>query len=84
MPSIFSLETELTLMFMNTQSEVKNLTSIHTEEFTVKQKKDLEKFKNKLEEYKIILESSFKSESVQHNKKDISNQDEWFEINCKK
>ena len=77
MPSVFSVETELTLMFMNKQSEVKNLTLTHTNEFLAKQKKDLDEFKNKLEEYKIILESSYKTEN-------ISNRDEWFEINCKK
>lgn len=84
MPSIFSLETELTLMFMNRQYEIKNLTPIHTDEFIAKQKKDLEDFKNKIDEYKLILESSFKTENILSNKKDISNQDEWFEINCKK
>jgi hypothetical protein len=82
MPSIFSLETELTLMYMKKQSEIKNLTS-KTDELIEKQKQDLEEFKNKLEEYKIIIESKAK-ENISYPKKENSKENEWFEINCKK
>jgi hypothetical protein len=75
MPSIFSLETELLLMFINKQTEIKNLTNNIDNDFLLKQKEELDIFKNKLDEYKIILES---------NKKEICKQDQWFEINCKK
>lgn len=75
MPSIFSLEIELTLMFINKQHEINNLTIIKSTEFVEKQKQDLEQFKSKLEEYKNLLES---------NKKETSEQDKWLEINYKK
>jgi DNA repair ATPase RecN len=57
MPSIFSLETELTIMFINKQHEIKKLTNNQTTEFIEKQKQDLEQFKAKLEEYKILKEN---------------------------
>ena len=83
MPSTFALETELTLMFMKKQTDIKNLTSNITSEFIEKQKEEFQDFKNKLEEYKIIIESKIK-ENLVHLKKENIEENEWFEINCKK
>lgn len=83
MPSIFALETELTLMFMKKQTEIKNLTSNMTKEFIEKQKEEFQNFKNKLEEYRFIIESKTK-ENIVHPKKENIEENEWFEINCKK
>ena len=83
MPSIFGLETELTLMFMNKQNEIKRLAPNMTNELIEKQKQDLVEFKNKLDEYKIIIESKTK-ENMVYPKKENSEENEWFEINCKK
>jgi hypothetical protein len=83
MPSSFALETELTLMFMKKQTDIKNLTSNITNEFIEKQKEEFQNFKNKLEEYRFIIESKTK-ENIVHSKKENIEENEWFEINCKK
>jgi len=82
MPSVLALEMELINMFMNKQNEVKNLTINADNEFILQQKQELENYKNKLDEYKILLESSKKE--INFYKKEECKTNEWFDIICKK
>jgi len=71
--SLFPIETELITMFMNKQETNDKLM----------QQKELEKFKNKLEEYKNIIESK-NINYINNRKKICTSDDNWLEITSQK
>jgi hypothetical protein len=71
--SLFSIETELITLFMNKQETNDKLI----------QQKELENFKNKLEEYKNIIESK-NINYINNRKKICISDDNWLEITSKK
>ena len=71
--SLFSIETELITLFMNKQETNDKII----------QQKELENFKNKLEEYKNIIESK-NINYINNRKKICISDDNWLEITSKK
>jgi len=84
MSSTFELETAILVLFIEKQKEAKNLQTEITEEYNEKQKNDLTKFQQLLNEYKIKVESNTLEMRDTIIKESKLEKDVWWNLNCSK